>query len=59
MNVMLASGGYPWTVIPVDERETYMKALETASVEEDIEPFAKFIGWLVSEGLKGTPVAKV
>lgn len=59
MNVMLASGGYPWTVIPVEERETYMKALETASVEEDIEPFAKFIGWLVEEGLKGTPVAKV
>lgn len=59
MNVMLASGGYPWTVIPVEERETYMKALETASTQEDIEPFAKFIGWLVSEGLKGTPVAKV
>lgn len=59
MNVMLASGGYPWTVIPVEEREAYMKSLETASVEEDIEPFAKFIGWLVSEGLKGTPVAKV
>ena len=59
MNVMLASGGYPWTVIPVEERETYMKALETASVEEDIKPFAKFIGWLVEEGLKGTPMAKI
>lgn len=59
MNVMLASGGYPWTVIPVEERDNYMKALETASVEEDIEPFAKFIGWLVEEGLKGKPVAKV
>lgn len=59
MNVMLASGGYPWTVIPVEERETYMKSLETASVEENIEPFAKFMGWLVSEGLKGTPVAKI
>jgi hypothetical protein len=59
MNVMLASGGYPWTVIPVEERETYMKALESASVKEDIGPFAKFMGWLVGEGLKGTPVAKV
>jgi len=59
MNVMLASGGYPWTVIPLEERETYMKSLETAGVEENIEPFAKFMGWLVSEGLKGTPVAKV
>lgn len=59
MNVMLASGGYPWTVIPVEERETYMKALESASVDEDIEPFTKFMGWLVSEGMKGTPVAKI
>lgn len=59
MNVMLASGGYPWTVIPLEERETYMKSLENASVEENIEPFAKFIGWLVNEGLKGTPVAKI
>lgn len=59
MNVMLASGGYPWTVIPVQERETYMKSLETASVAQDIGPFAQFIAWLVSEGLKGTPVAKL
>ncbi|USD24668.1 Fic family protein [Flagellimonas marinaquae] len=59
MNVMLASGGYPWTVIPVEERQIYMKALESASVKEDIGPFAKFMGWLVDEGLKGTPVAKV
>ncbi|MBU8871268.1 MAG: Fic family protein, partial [Gemmatimonadales bacterium] len=24
MNVMLASGGYPWVVIPVEQRDTYM-----------------------------------
>jgi len=59
MNVMLASGGYPWTVIPVVERTTYMEALEKASVHTDIEPFAKFISYLVSEGLKGTPVATI
>lgn len=59
MNVMLASGGYPWTVIPVEERKTYMEALEKASVHADIEPFAKFISYLVSEGLKGTPVATI
>lgn len=57
MNAMLASGGYPWTVIPVDERDTYMKALEIASVGGDITAFAKFLGWLVSEGMKGNPVA--
>lgn len=59
MNVMLASGGYPWTVIPVEERNTYMNALEKASVSKDIKTFAKFISWLVEEGMKGTPVAKV
>lgn len=59
MNVMLASGGYPWTVIPVEERETYMKALETASVEEDIESFAKFIGRLVQASMINNPIAVI
>lgn len=59
MNVMLASGGYPWTVIPVQSRDTYMQALERASVNQDIEPFAKFLAHLVTEGLKGSPVAKL
>lgn len=59
MNVMLASGGYPWTVIPVERREEYMQALEKASVGQDIDIFAKFLGWLVGEAMKGTPVAKI
>lgn len=59
MNVMLASGGYPWTVIPVEERDTYMNALEAASVQEKIEPFAKFIGLLVKAAMDGNPVAKM
>lgn len=49
MNVMLASGGYPWTVIPYESRGAYMAALESASVEQDIVPFAMFLGRLVSE----------
>ena len=59
MNAMLASGGYPWTVIPVEQRDDYMQALEAASVEEDLEPFAKFLAYLVNEGLKGKPVASL
>jgi hypothetical protein len=59
LNTMLASGGYPWTVIPVEERTKYMQALEHASVGQNIKPFANFLGHLVSEGLKGTPVAKL
>lgn len=50
MNLMLASGGYPWTVIPVGDREIYMEALEKASVGEDIVPFANFLGRLVKKG---------
>lgn len=47
MNVMCASGGYPWTVIPVERREEYMTSLECASVEHNIVPFARFIGNLL------------
>jgi len=43
MNLMLASGGYPWTVIRLTQRDTYMNALEQASVHKDIKPFAEFI----------------
>ena len=43
MNAMLASGGYSWTIIPVESRPDYMAALEKASGEQDIVPFAKFI----------------
>jgi len=58
MNTMLASGGYPWTVIPVEERDQYMDALEKASVEKDIKPFAEFIAYLVEASLKGKPIAR-
>ncbi|MGH9240809.1 MAG: Fic family protein [Vicinamibacterales bacterium] len=53
MNVMLASGGYPWTIIPLERRDDYMAALESASVRQDIQPFARFIGGLVDAGLHG------
>lgn len=43
MNTLLASGGYPWTVIRVSRRAAYMNALEQASVYGDIRPFARFI----------------
>jgi hypothetical protein len=43
MNVMMAVGVYPWTIIPVSERATYMSALERASVAEDIAPFVVFL----------------
>ncbi len=59
MNLMLISGGYPWTVIPVEQRWEYMEALESASTLNDIEPFCQFMSWLVESGLKGNPVAQI
>ncbi len=49
MNAMLASCGYPWTVVPVDLRDEYMSALEVASTKQNIIPFAEMIAELVSQ----------
>ena len=59
LNLMLASGGYPWTVVPVGDRRTYMEALESASVREDIVPFADFLASLVRRRLAGEPLPAV
>ena len=59
MNLMLASGGFPWTVIPVDQRDKYMRALESASVGQDIIPFTEFLGRLVQSQLDGNDMAKL
>lgn len=51
MNLMLASGGYPWTVMPVGARGNYLEALEKASVGEDIVPFTDLLAGLVQREL--------
>ncbi|MDO9225281.1 MAG: Fic family protein [Pseudomonadota bacterium] len=53
MNVMLAAGGYPWTVVPVEERDAYITALEEASVAQNIAPLTDFLARLVPQ----TPAA--
>ena len=57
MNVMLASGGYPWTVIPAEGRAAYLSVLEDASVRQDIGPFTDHIAKLVALALRGKPKA--
>lgn len=59
MNLMMAAGGYPWTVIPLAERQTYMEALEKASVGEDIAPFTHLLARLVDKQLAGEPLPGV
>lgn len=57
-NTMLASGGYSWTIIPVETRYRYMAALESASVDGNIRDFAKFLGELVGAGSEQTTICK-
>jgi hypothetical protein len=58
LNTLLASSGYPWTVIRVEQRKIYMAALESASVRHDISDFARFVAeeMAASAELKGPKV---
>jgi len=49
MNAMLVTGGYVWTVVPVEQRLRYMDALEEASSGQNIEEFARLLGQLIRE----------
>jgi len=46
MNVLLASGGYPWTVVRVEDRAEYLSALDRASIDPDARSFSLFIAEL-------------
>lgn len=52
MNTMLASGGYPWTVVRVEDRKLYLDALDSASVDQDIRPFAAFLAERIRWSMK-------
>ena len=52
MNAMLASGGYPWTVIRVRDRTAYLGALDRASIDVDIKPFTTFVAERVQWSLE-------
>lgn len=43
MNAMLASGGYPWAVVRVEDRKAYLAVLEEASGNMNVKPFAAFL----------------
>jgi hypothetical protein len=52
MNAMLAWGGYPWTVIRVEDRDAYLSALDRANIDVDIAPFTAFIAQRVRWSLE-------
>ncbi len=58
MNSMLASGGYPWTVVEDSRRSEYMQALNEASSKGNIRPFADFIASSVDNELQKKPAAR-
>src|SRR6202451_4084608 len=59
MNTMMASGGYPWTVIPVTDRNAYVNALEKASVGKDIASCANSLAGWVKGRRAGEPLPAV
>lgn len=50
-NAMLTSGGYPWTIVRVDDRATYLSALDDASIRGNAGPFARLLAHRVRERL--------
>lgn len=43
LNAMLASGGYPWTVVELKRRSEYINALECVHTENNIKLFTQLI----------------
>jgi len=52
MNVMLAAGGYPWTVIRLRDRRAYLATLDRASIDVDIKPFTTLLSQRVRWALE-------
>lgn len=52
MNVMLASGGYPWTIIRTEDRKLYLDVMQTACVDQDFDPYARFLGDRVGQTME-------
>lgn len=48
-NSMLVTGGYDWTIVPLEQRKPYMAALEQASSYGNVLPLAKFFADLLRE----------
>ncbi|MBO0911669.1 MAG: Fic family protein [Acidobacteria bacterium] len=59
MNLMMSAAGHPWTIIPLADRKAYMAALESASVGEEIGPFADFLARLIENRPADRPLPEV
>jgi hypothetical protein len=52
MNLMVAAGGWRWTLVTVDTRDAYMAALERASVHQEIEPLTRYLAARLEESAR-------
>lgn len=43
MNFLLTLGGYDWTIVRLEDRNTYLSTLDKASLNQQGKPFAEFI----------------
>ncbi len=43
MHFLFVLGGYDWVVIKQENREGYLDALESSSVNKNVKPFVEFI----------------
>lgn len=58
MNAMLTSGGYPWTIIEVTNRDQYMDCLSITDENQDISAFARFIIESMERSISSTSSTK-
>jgi hypothetical protein len=58
MNVTLPSGGYPCTVIRVEDRDTHLSALDRASIDMDVKPFSVLLAQRVPWSLQALHPAR-
>ncbi|ODT76199.1 MAG: cell filamentation protein Fic [Pelagibacterium sp. SCN 64-44] len=56
LNALLASGGYPWTIIRKEDRAEYLAALNAASISANITPFAELVARRVDVAMQERPV---
>lgn len=58
LNSLLASGGYPWTIIRVEDRNEYLAGLNAASISGNVRPFVELMQKRVNAALEERPVEK-
>lgn len=59
MNTVLTAGDNPWMSVLLEKRDSYMIALEAASINQNIVTFTNFLSQLVNEELEGMSIPRV